>query len=97
MVLNMLSTCSMIKLGKVYGNLMVDVKASNEKLVHRCERIVCSAAGVDEDKAKQVLKQCGYRPKVAIVMIRCGVGAEEAIDLLNASGGRIVDAVAAKE
>lgn len=97
MVLNMLSTCSMIKLGKVYGNLMVDVKASNEKLVHRCERIVCSAAGVDEDKAKQVLKQCGYRPKVAIVMIRCGVGAEEAIELLNASGGRIVDAVAAKE
>lgn len=95
MVLNMLSTCSMIKLGKVYGNLMVDVKASNEKLIHRCERIVCDAAGVDEDEAKRVLEGCGYRPKVAIVMIQCGVGAEEAKALLDASGGRIVDVVAA--
>ena len=93
MVLNMLSTCSMIKLGKVYGNLMVDVKASNEKLIHRCERIVCDAAGVDEEEAKRLLDQCGYRPKIAIVMAKCGVDAQQAKELLDAKGGRIVDVV----
>ena len=59
MVLNMLSTGAMIKLGKVYGNLMVDVKPSNEKLVRRCVTIVCSATDCAEAEAVEALEQCG--------------------------------------
>ena len=63
MVLNMLSTATMIKLGKVYGNLMVDVRASNEKLVERCVRIVRTATGADSVAARNALEQCGYSAK----------------------------------
>lgn len=94
MVLNMLSTGAMIKLGKVYGNLMVDVKPSNEKLVRRCRRIVCEAAGVDEAAAGAALEQCGCRPKTAIVMLRLGVDADRAVELLEQSGGRVAAALA---
>ena len=97
MVLNMLSTCSMIKLGKVYGNLMVDVKATNEKLIHRCERIVIIAADVTEEEAISYLEKCDYRPKIAIVMIKCGVDAETAKKLLKEFDGRIADVVAGFE
>ena len=93
MVLNMLSTGAMIKLGKVYGNLMVDVKPSNEKLVCRCRRIVCAAAEVDEQTAADALEQCGYRPKIAIVMLRLGVDAGEARALLEESNGRVAAAL----
>lgn len=89
MVLNMLSTGAMIKLGKVYGNLMVDVKPSNEKLVRRCVTIVCTATECDEATATAALEQCEYRPKIAIVMVLMGVGAEEAKALLTRGGGRI--------
>jgi N-acetylmuramic acid 6-phosphate etherase len=89
MVLNMLSTGAMIKLGKVYGNLMVDVKPSNEKLVRRCVTIVCAATECDEATATAALEQCEYRPKIAIVMVLMGVGAEEAKALLSRAGGRI--------
>ena len=89
MVLNMLSTGAMIKLGKVYGNLMVDMKASNEKLIRRCETIVCTATDCDEATAVAALKACDYRPKPAIVMVLCGVSAEEANALLEKAGGRI--------
>ena len=89
MVLNMLSTGTMIKLGKVYGNLMVDVKPSNEKLIRRCVTIVCTAAECDEATATAALEACEYRPKVAIVMIRKGIGAEEAKELLTQAGGRV--------
>ena len=74
----MLSTCTMIRLGKVYGNLMVDVKPSNEKLIRRCVSIVCAAAECDEAAATAALEQCGYHPKIAIVMLLCGCNAEEA-------------------
>ena len=89
MVLNMLSTGAMIKLGKVYGNLMVDVKPSNEKLVRRCVTIVCSATDCTEQTAVQALEQCGYHPKTAIVMVLCGVDAETANQMLEKAGGRI--------
>ena len=89
MVLNMLSTGSMIKLGKVYGNLMVDVKPSNEKLVRRCVTIVCNATECDDATATAALEACGYRPKTAIVMILCGVGAEEAKEMLAQADGRV--------
>ncbi|WP_026653114.1 N-acetylmuramic acid 6-phosphate etherase [Butyrivibrio proteoclasticus] len=93
MILNMISTGTMIRLGKVYGNLMVDVKASNEKLVSRCETIVERTTGVSRDEAVATLKKCDYRPKVAIVMIKKGVDAEEAQSMLAKSGGMIADAL----
>ena len=97
MVLNMLSTGTMVKLGKVYGNLMVDVKPSNEKLIRRCERIVSLATGVTEEEAAVYLEQCDYRPKTAIVMIRCAVDVQKAVALLEECGGRIADVIAAVE
>lgn len=89
MVLNMLSTGAMIKLGKVYGNLMVDVKPSNEKLIRRCVTIVCSAAECTEAEATKALEECDYRPKVAIVMVLRGVNAETACAMLQKAEGRI--------
>ena len=89
MVLNMLSTGTMIKLGKVYGNLMVDVKPSNEKLVRRCVTIVVNATGCDDATATAALEACEYRPKTAIVMVLCGVSAEEAKAMLGKADGRI--------
>lgn len=94
MVLNMLSTGAMIKLGKVYGNLMVDVKPSNEKLVRRCVTIVCSATDCAEEEAVDALERCGYHPKTAIVMLLRGVDAETADRLLEAAGGRIAKVLA---
>ena len=89
MVLNMLSTGAMIKLGKVYGNLMVDVKPSNEKLIRRCVTIVCAATECDEATAVAALEACEYRPKTAIVMVLMGVDAREAKDLLHQADGRV--------
>ena len=89
LVLNMLTTGAMIKLGKVYGNLMVDVKPSNEKLIHRCKKIVSDATGVTIEEAEAYLDKCGYRPKIAIVMILCNVDAEKAKELLKTHDERI--------
>ena len=89
MVLNMLSTGTMIKLGKVYGNLMVDVKPSNEKLIRRCVTIVCNATECDDATAIAALEACGYRPKTAIVMVLCGVSAEDAKAMLEKADGRV--------
>ena len=93
MVLNMLSTGAMIKLGKVYGNLMVDVKPTNAKLVERCKRIVCEATGVDYDTATEALEKCGYRAKVAIVMLKTGSDVHEAEQRLEAHEGRVAQTV----
>lgn len=93
MVLNMLSTGAMIKLGKVYGNLMVDVKPSNEKLIRRCVTIVCAATECSEEAATAALEACAYRPKIAIVMVLMGVGAAEAQALLSRTDGRIAEII----
>ena len=93
MVLNMLSTGAMIKLGKVYGNLMVDVKPSNEKLVERCKRIVCQATGADYETATKTLEECGFRAKVAIVMLKTGSDAGKAEQLLAQHGDRVASAI----
>ena len=91
MVLNTLSTGAMIKLGKVYGNLMVDVKPSNEKLIRRCITIVCAATECDEETAAAALEACDYRPKTAIVMVLMGVDAQEAKTLLRQADGRVAN------
>lgn len=93
MVLNMLSTGAMIKLGKVYGNLMVDVKPSNEKLVERCKRIVCQATSADYETATRALEECGFRAKVAIVMLRTGSDARKAEQLLAQHEDRVASAI----
>ncbi len=97
MVLNMLSTGAMIKLGKVYENLMVDVKPSNEKLINRCISIVCSATEKPEEEAKAALEQCSYHPKTAIVMLLCGIDAEEARKALEEAGGHVANAIKANQ
>ncbi len=93
MVLNMLSTAVMVKLGKVYGNLMVDVKATNEKLIERAVSIVCAATGADGETARCTLVQCGFSAKVAIVMLLCGIGFIEARKALDLADGHIARAV----
>lgn len=89
MILNMLSTGAMIQLGKVYGNLMVDVKASNEKLRERACRIVMTAAQCGRSEAEQALRQCRGQAKTAIVMLRLRLSASEAEQCLAAHGGYI--------
>lgn len=89
MVLNMLSTCVMARLGKVYGNLMVDLRATNEKLRRRAVFIVCDAADTDEAAAVAALEQCGWHCKTAIVMLLLGVDADAARALLTAAQDRI--------
>jgi len=87
MVLNMITTGAMIKIGKVYGNLMVDVKTSNAKLIERAKRIVTQATGVAIEEARRVLEQANYNPKLAIVMIKKACTLEEAkIQLEKAHG-----------
>lgn len=89
LVLNMLSTATMVRLGKVYGNLMVDVRATNEKLVDRARRIVAQIAAVPYDEAARLLDASGDEVKVAIVMAKRGVAADEASHLLDVAGGRL--------
>ncbi|MBU2699102.1 N-acetylmuramic acid 6-phosphate etherase [Sporomusaceae bacterium BoRhaA] len=87
LVLNMITTAAMIQMGKVYGNLMVDVQASNVKLVERAKRIVAQAAGVSIEQAKKFLEQANYNPKLAIVMSKKACTMEEAkIRLEKAQG-----------
>lgn len=93
LVLNLLSTCVMIKMGKVYGNLMVDVKATNEKLVHRAVSIVCSSTGATEEEARTALNQCGWSCKTAIVMILLHLDAVSAGKALEQADGRIAAAI----
>lgn len=97
MVLNMLSTGAMIRLGKVYGNLMVDVKPTNEKLVRRAISIVATAAKVDEDEAREALEQCGYSAKTAIVMLVKRLPAAEAERRLAETGGVVARALDEEE
>lgn len=93
LVLNMLSTGAMIKLGKTYGNLMVDVQPTNLKLVARTRRIVMLATDATEEEAEAALSQCGNHPKTAILMLLKGVDAKEAQMLLKECGGRIKKAL----
>lgn len=87
LVLNMLSTGAMVKLGKVYQNLMVDVKATNVKLVDRACRIVVEATGASRAEAEKALSQTEFEVKPAILMILKGVSAEQACSDLRQHHG----------
>ena len=93
MTLNMLSTAAMVKLGKTYGNLMVDVKASNAKLAARVQRIVRDATGAGDQEAAQALTAAGGSTKVAIVMLLAGVSAVTAANCLEAAHGSVRQAL----
>jgi N-acetylmuramic acid 6-phosphate etherase len=88
LVLNMLSTGAMIRTGMVYGNLMVNVQPTNEKLKDRAIRIIAAATGVDEDRAAELLARAGA-VRVAIVMQKLGIPREQAVQRLDAVHGRL--------
>ena len=87
MVLNMLTTASMVKLGKTYGNLMVDVRPKSAKLRDRAKRIVMEISGVDEEMASKLLKKSGWDVKASVVMGKKNVTYDQARDLLLKNNG----------
>jgi N-acetylmuramic acid 6-phosphate etherase len=93
LVLNTISTVSMIRLGKTYGDLMVDVRASNEKLAARAQRVVRLATGVSDDEAERALAEAGGSAKVAVVALLTGLGAEAARDRLEQASGNVTAAL----
>jgi N-acetylmuramic acid 6-phosphate etherase len=89
LVLNMLSTGAMVRLGKVFGNFMVDLRATNEKLSHRTNRIVRLLSGLDRQQAEAMLERCGRELKTAIVCCLAEVEPDEARRRLKAAGGKV--------
>ena len=94
LVLNMLSTATMIRLGKVYENMMVDLQMTNLKLVERSKRIVMTATGVDYDEASATLDAAGGHVKTALVMLLADVDAERAHQRIERGGGFVRHAIA---
>jgi N-acetylmuramic acid 6-phosphate etherase len=93
LVLNMISTGAFVRLGYVYGNLMVNVQPGSAKLIDRARRIVAQAAGVPYERAGELLMEARHRGSTAILMAKTGVGREEAERRLSAAGGRISKAL----
>lgn len=89
MILNMLSSGAMIRLGKVYGNLMVDVKVSNQKLAERACRLVMRLTGADAEHARELLARANNEVKAAVVIARLGVEYDEASQMLVAADGNL--------
>ncbi len=93
LVLNMITTSAMIKLGKVYENMMVDLQMTNKKLEERSKRIVMTITGADYEEAERVLLEAGGHVKTAVVMIRASVNAAEAKARLTKSDGFVRRAI----
>lgn len=93
LVLNMLTTTAMIRMGKVYGNMMVDLQMNSRKLEERSKRTVMMVTGVDYEEASRILKKAGGHVKTALVMILAGVEADEARKRLETSGGFVHGAI----
>ncbi|MFM8509381.1 MAG: N-acetylmuramic acid 6-phosphate etherase [Betaproteobacteria bacterium] len=87
--LNSFSSAVMVRLHKVYGNLMVDLRATNIKLVQRAVRLTMQASGVGQMQAEAALRDCGFSVKVAVVMLRLGLDASAAQDRLAACAGHL--------
>jgi N-acetylmuramic acid 6-phosphate etherase len=87
LVLNMLTTMTMVRIGKTYGNLMVDLRPLNEKLVHRARRLIQELVGVEEEAAAALFEHSGGDPKLAILMGLTGLSADAARARLEAAGG----------
>jgi N-acetylmuramic acid 6-phosphate etherase len=91
MVLNMLSTAAMVRIGRIYGNWMVHVALTNQKLRRRGARILEEAAGVSPSTAEHALRQAGHNLPAALVMLKTGSSAREARQRLAAAGGRVLE------
>lgn len=91
-ILNMISTISMVKIGKSYENLMVDVVATNEKLVDRVKRIIVEATGIEYEEATKVFEEAGS-VKLAIVMILSGATKEDCARTLTETNGFVRDSI----
>lgn len=89
MVLNILSTATMVQLGRTYGSLMVDMRAGNAKLRHRAVRMVIEATGADDETATAALEAAGWHAKLAIATILTGLSPTEASQALERAGGRL--------
>jgi N-acetylmuramic acid 6-phosphate etherase len=92
-VLNIISTASMVRLGKTYGSLMVDVRPTNSKLRERAIRIVTAISGVAPREARRALVATGWRPKVASIVASYHLDPDEAAELLEKHAGRLRDAL----
>ena len=93
LVLNMITTTAMIKLGKVYGNMMVDLQMNSKKLIERSKRTLMIVTGIDYDEAAKYLEAAGGHVKTAIVMIKAGVSREEAKKRLEITEGHVRKAI----
>lgn len=91
LILNMISTTAMIRLGKTYSNLMVDLQPTNRKLVDRAIRIISEAAGISYELAEKYFQESKKQPKVAILMVLCKLNRGEAEKKLRETKGRIAD------
>jgi N-acetylmuramic acid 6-phosphate etherase len=94
LVLNMISTAVMIRLGHVYGSWMVNVQPTNQKLTERARRIVCQATGVSAERAADLLGASGNSVRTAIIMEKTQTSRSDAEQLLTRAGGRIREALA---
>jgi N-acetylmuramic acid 6-phosphate etherase len=93
MILNMFSTATMIRLGRTYGDLMVDVRSENEKLRARALRVVRLATGADDAEAAQALAASGHNAAVAVVMVKAAVDSSSARRALEAADGSVREAI----
>ncbi|MBO1001974.1 N-acetylmuramic acid 6-phosphate etherase [Pseudogracilibacillus auburnensis] len=93
LILNMITTTTMIKIGKVYENLMVDVKVSNYKLKERAKSIISTITSVSSDRAEEILEEANLEVKPAIVMIKAKVNYEKAKQLIEESNGFVRKAI----
>jgi N-acetylmuramic acid 6-phosphate etherase len=93
MVLNMLTTTAMVRIGKTYGNLMVDVRTGSEKLRDRARRIVNIVTGLDYDDADALLRRARWNVKVAVVMSKTGLSYSKAVSRLKRANGLVRDAL----
>ncbi len=96
LVLNMLTTTAMIRMGKVYENMMIDLQMTNKKLVERSKRIVMTIAGISYDEAAEYLDKAGGHVKTALVMILANVNAEEARQRIEKADGFVRKAIELK-
>ena len=93
LVLNMLTTAAMIRLGKVYENMMVDLQMTNKKLVERSKKIVMTITGISYEDAEDYLNKANGHVKTALVMIKAGVDVEEARQRLEKAEGFVRKAI----
>jgi N-acetylmuramic acid 6-phosphate etherase len=94
LILNMLTTAAMIRMGKVYKNLMVDLKPVNHKLILRSIRLIRAVTGCTEEKAREAFEASQKQPKIAIVMVLTGLNREQAESRLNETDGLISKIIA---